>query len=92
MIFKTFKTKTIEPGCIACLAADTCLTADPVVASLIPAQSHTFVEVDHEIISTAILLPSADSRRVVVSYKQKYVHEVLVNHLVKLAQEKSVFR
>ena len=35
----------------------------------------------------AILLPSADSRRVVVSYKQKYVHEVLVNRLVKLAQE-----
>ena len=24
----------------------------------------------------------------VVSYKGKYVHEVLVNHLVKLAQEK----
>ena len=38
---------------------------------------------------TAILLPSADSRRV-VSYKQKYVHEVLVNRLVELAQEKSV--
>ena len=31
--------------------------------------SHTFVEIDHEIISMAILLPSADSRRVVVSYK-----------------------
>ena len=29
--------------------------------------------------------PFADSRRVVVSYKQKYVHEVLVNCLVKLA-------
>ena len=28
-----------------------------------------------------ILLPSADSRRVVVSYKQKYVHKVLVNRL-----------
>ena len=29
------------------------------------------------------------SRRVVVSYKQKYVHEVLlVNHLFKLAMEK----
>ena len=42
--------------------------------------------------TTAILLPSADSRRVVVSYKRKYVHEVLVNHLVKLAQEKSVVR
>ena len=35
-----------------------------------------------------ILLPSADSRRVVVSYKQKYVHKVLVNRLVKLAQKK----
>ena len=39
----------------------TCLTADPGVASLIPARSHTFVENDHEIISTVILLPSADS-------------------------------
>ena len=28
----------------------------------------------------------------VVSYKRKYVHKVLVNHLVKLAQEKSVVR
>ena len=25
--------------------------------------------------------PSADSRRIVVSYKQKYVHEVLVHGL-----------
>ena len=32
--------------------------------------------------------PSADSRRTVVIYKRKYVHEVLVNPLVKLAQEK----
>ena len=48
------------------------------------------MEIDHEIISTAILLPSTDSRRVVVSYKQKYVHKVLVNRLDKLAQEKSV--
>ena len=30
------------------------------VASSIPARSHTFVEIDHEIISTVILLPSAD--------------------------------
>ena len=43
------------------LATDACLTADPGVASLIPARSHTFVEIDHEIISTVILLPSADS-------------------------------
>ena len=51
-----------------CLTADTCLTADPGVASLIPARSNTFVEIDCEIISMDILLPSADSRRVVVSY------------------------
>ena len=31
------------------------------VASLIPAWSHTFVEIYHEIISAVILLPSADS-------------------------------
>ena len=77
---------------LMCLAADTCLTADPGVASTIPARSHTFVEIDQEIISMNILLPSTDSRRAVVSYKRKYVHEVLVNPLVKLAQEKSVVR
>ena len=58
------------------------------VASSILARSHTFMEIDHEIISTAILLPSADLRRVVVRYKRKYLHEVLVNRLFKLAQEK----
>ena len=55
----------ILPGRVAqsvtCLATDACLTADPGVASSIPARSHTFVEIDHEIISTVILLPSADS-------------------------------
>ena len=53
-----------EPGRVAqsvtCLATDACLTADPGVASSIPARYHTFVEIDHEIISTVILLPSAD--------------------------------
>ena len=39
---------------------DACLTAIPGVASSIPARSHTFVEIDHEIFSTVILLPSAD--------------------------------
>ena len=56
---------SIVLGCVAqsetCLATDTSLTADPGVVSSIPGQSHTFVEIDHEIISTAILLPSADS-------------------------------
>ena len=43
------------------MATDACLTAIPGVASSIPARSHTFVEIDHEIISTVILLSSADS-------------------------------
>ena len=67
-----------------CLTADTCLTADPGVASLILAWYHMSVEIDQGIIAMAILLPSADSRRIVVSYKSKYVHKVLVNGLVKL--------
>ena len=46
---------------VTCLATDACLTADPGVASSIPARSHTFVEIDHGIISTVILLPSAVS-------------------------------
>ena len=45
---------------VTCLATDACLTEDPGVASSIPVRSHTFVEIDHEIISTVILLPSAD--------------------------------
>ena len=79
---------------VTCLTVDTFLTADLGVTSSIPARSHTFVEIDHEISSSAILLSSADSRRVIVSYKPKvkYVYEVLVNHLVKLSQEKIVVR
>ena len=42
------------------LATDACLTADPGVASSIPARYRTFVEIDPEIISTVVLLPSAD--------------------------------
>ena len=78
---------------VTCLATDACLTADPGVASSIPVRSHTFMEIDHEMISTVILLlPLIHSRRVVVSYKRKFVHELLVNRLFKPAQEKSVVR
>ena len=48
--------------------------------------------------STVILLPSSESFKKGccqnVTYKQKYVHEILVNfnRLFKLAQEKSVVR
>ena len=45
---------------VMCLATDARRTADPGVASSIPARSHNFVEIDHEIISTVILLPSAE--------------------------------
>ena len=55
----------IIPGRVAqlvtCLATDACLTADPGVTSSIPARSHTFVEIDHEINSMIILLHSAES-------------------------------
>ena len=44
-----------------CQATDASLTADPGVASSILAWSHTFVKIDHEIISTVILFPSAES-------------------------------
>ena len=56
---------TVKPGRIAqsvtCLATDASVTADPGVASSISTRSHTFVEIDYEIISTVILLPSAES-------------------------------
>ena len=55
----------VVPGRVAqsvtCLVTDAKLTADPGVVSSILARSHTFVEIDHEIISTIILLPSAES-------------------------------
>ena len=87
------RTIPASPGRVAqsvtCLATDACLTADPGVVSSILIGSHTFVEIDHEMISTVILLLRLNhSRRVVVSYKRKYVHKVLVNCLFKPAQEK----
>ena len=60
-----FQVNYNDPGRIAqsvtCLATDAKLTADPGATSSIPARSHTFVEIDHEIISMFILLPSAES-------------------------------
>ena len=53
------KALSIVAQSVTCLATDASLTADPGVGSLIPARSHTFAEIDHEIISTVILLPSA---------------------------------
>ena len=78
---------------VTCLVTDAKLTADPGVASSIPAQSHTFVEIDHEIISTVILLPSAESfMKGCCQLQAKVCARLLVNCLFKLAQEKSVIR
>ena len=70
------------PGGVAqlvmCLTAYVCLTANPGVTSLIPVRSHTLVEIDHEIISTVILLPFAESRRVVIRNKPKYSQTLII--------------
>ena len=54
-----------EPGRVAqsvmSLATDARLPADPGIVSLIQARSHTFLEINHEIVSTVIFLPSAES-------------------------------
>ena len=84
-------TPSLVAQSVTYLTADTCLAADSWVGSSILVRSHTFVEIDHEIISTAILLPFPDSRRVVVSNKRKYVYKVLVNSLVELALEKNCY-
>ena len=51
-------------GNVVCLTTNACLTAVPGVPSLIPVRSHTFAEIDHEIITTVILLPSAESFKI----------------------------
>ena len=49
---------TAIPGCVVqsvtSLTANTCLTADPGVTISIPARTHTFMEIDHEILSKVI--------------------------------------
>ena len=75
---------------VACLATDTCLTADPWVASwkpgLVTIISWRLI-VEYFLLSFSSL-PQNHSRMVVVSNKRKYVHEVLVNRLFTFAQEK----
>ena len=76
---------------VTCLVTDAKLTADSGVASSIPARSHTFVEIDHEIISTVILIPSAESFMKGCCQLQAKLW-LLVDCLFELAQEKSVVR
>ena len=46
---------------VTCLTTDAPLTEEPGIAIWIPACSHTFVEIDHEIISMVILLPFSEA-------------------------------
>ena len=58
----------VGPGRIAqsvtCLTTDAHLTADPGVASLIPAWSHTFMEIDHGMISGSTTIRRKTLRRI----------------------------
>ena len=88
---------TPSPGRVAqsvmCLATDACLTADPEVASSIPVRSHTFVEIDHEMISTIILLPSADSfKKGCCQLQAKVCAQTTGQPLVQACPGKSVVR
>ena len=64
-MIKNLCLKLLLPGrvtqSVTCLTTDARLTADLGVASPTPALDNTFVEIDHEIISAVILLPSAYS-------------------------------
>ena len=61
--FRTIKERVASrvAQSVTCLATNASLSADPWVASSIPARSNTFVGIDHEIFSTVFLLPSAES-------------------------------
>ena len=82
------------PGCIAqsvtCLATDASLTSNPGVQSSILARSHTFMEIDHEMISMVILFPSAESFKKCCCQLQAKVCARSTGYcLFKLAQEKA---
>ena len=63
-------------------------TADLGVASFIPAQSHIFLEIDHEIISTVILYLLLIQEGLFSVTSEIMCRKYCFNCLVKLAQEK----
>ena len=72
---------------VTCLTTDVCQAADPGVVSLIPAQSHTFVEIDHEIISNVILPPQPIQEGLFAAYSSMYVAKlwllIVLTHLAR---------
>ena len=98
-VYKPFNKsgQKLLPGRVAqpvtCLATDASLTAD--LGSRVRSRPGPILSwrlIIKLFLRSLSSLPLNHSRRVVVSYKRKYVHEVLVNCLFKLAQEKSVVR
>ena len=84
---------TIVAQSVTCLPKDACVTADLGVASSIPGQSHAFMEIDHEIISSVIRLPSADSfKKGCCQLQAKVCAQSTGKPLFKHAQDKSVVR
>ena len=69
-----------------------CLIADPGVTSSIPVRSHTFVEIDHEMISM-VILPSADSfKKGCCQLQAKVCARITGYPLVQACPGKSVVR
>ena len=78
---------------VTCLATDACLTAIPGLASSIPARSQTFVEIDHNIISMVILLPSAVSfKKGCCQLQAKVCAQITGYPLVQASPGKSMVR
>ena len=78
---------------VTCLTTDAHLTEEPGTPSWIPARSHTFVKIDHEIISMVILLPSAEAfRRCCCQLQAKICARITGYALFQACPGKSVVR
>ena len=55
---------------------------------LIQDQSHTFVEIDHDLMYMVFHSLPLNQEGIVVGFKGKYVHKILVNCLLKPVQAK----
>ena len=64
------------------------LIADPGVASLISAQSHTFMEIDHELISTVFLLLPLNLEGLLSVTSKRICMKYWLYRLAMLAKEK----
>ena len=69
----------------------TCLATDAIQGSRVRSRPGLILSwrlIMKSFLRSFSILPLNHSRKVVVSYKGKYVHEVLINRLFKLVQEK----